>query len=428
MAGNRFLATSLLLVSPSLFAAGPVFNVNSTADTVDASLNGVCETAPGNGICTLRAATMEASSGPNPGLEETRINVPAGTYLLLLPLDSPDDGRNGDLNLARKVKIVGAGTATLGIEPPATIVDANGLDRVFYVHDGAEVVLEGLQVQGGRPPDAERLGEGHGGAVFTRGSLTVRRCLFRDNVAMNPFRGGGIYAEIGSLTVEESTFRVQNGDGGGGLAAAGAAILVSRTTFNSNTSRKGGGIFIGPGGSLKVWNSTISDNTATENGGGLHLASAAAELYNVDHGERGERDLRRRGRRRVLQQRPPAVEHRLRELQRRLRSRRPRVRRRLDDHVERVQRDQRSGIRPCVTGAVQQASPTLGELVWNGGRTYTRLAQATSVGGGHPAGCSTRSAHRSRSTSVGSSARSARRATSERWWRSRRATRTATAS
>src|SRR3954471_2309484 len=55
------------------------FTVNSTADVVDFNPgNGVCETATGNGVCTLRAAVQEAgaTSGPN------TISVPAGTYLL----------------------------------------------------------------------------------------------------------------------------------------------------------------------------------------------------------------------------------------------------------------------------------------------------------------------------------------------------------
>ena len=35
------------------------FTVNSAADVHDAALDGVCETAAGNGICTLRAAVEE---------------------------------------------------------------------------------------------------------------------------------------------------------------------------------------------------------------------------------------------------------------------------------------------------------------------------------------------------------------------------------
>src|SRR5262249_14592759 len=41
----------------------PTFIVNSPADVVAGAPldNGVCETAPGNGVCTLRAAIMKAN-------------------------------------------------------------------------------------------------------------------------------------------------------------------------------------------------------------------------------------------------------------------------------------------------------------------------------------------------------------------------------
>ena len=59
------------------------FTVNSTVDAVDANPgDGVCETAPGNGACTLRAAVQEANDLP--GMDE--INVPA------VPAHSPYPG------------------------------------------------------------------------------------------------------------------------------------------------------------------------------------------------------------------------------------------------------------------------------------------------------------------------------------------------
>ena len=55
---NAFIGLALVFCAPVY--AVTTFTVNSTAD-VPASAplnNGVCETAPGNGICTLRAAVM----------------------------------------------------------------------------------------------------------------------------------------------------------------------------------------------------------------------------------------------------------------------------------------------------------------------------------------------------------------------------------
>ncbi len=47
-------------------AEGAIFAVNSTSDVGDATINGVCETAPGNAVCTLRAAIQEANAVAGP--------------------------------------------------------------------------------------------------------------------------------------------------------------------------------------------------------------------------------------------------------------------------------------------------------------------------------------------------------------------------
>jgi CSLREA domain-containing protein len=57
------VATAALLLSTSVLAA--TFTVDSVMDIADANPgDGVCETAPGSGICTLRAAIEEANGLP----------------------------------------------------------------------------------------------------------------------------------------------------------------------------------------------------------------------------------------------------------------------------------------------------------------------------------------------------------------------------
>jgi CSLREA domain-containing protein len=70
----------------SLLAAAPVlteatFTVNSPRDRTDASPgDGVCETSPGNGTCTLRAAIMEA----NALVGSDTVMLPGGTFTLTI--------------------------------------------------------------------------------------------------------------------------------------------------------------------------------------------------------------------------------------------------------------------------------------------------------------------------------------------------------
>ncbi|GIK56540.1 MAG: hypothetical protein HND44_03265 [Chloroflexi bacterium] len=73
-----------------------VFTVNSTADATDAVPgDGVCETAPGNGICTLHAAIRESNALA--GADE--IILPAGTYLLTIPGANENNAATGDLDI-----------------------------------------------------------------------------------------------------------------------------------------------------------------------------------------------------------------------------------------------------------------------------------------------------------------------------------------
>src|SRR2546426_10288593 len=63
-----------LLASGASVAQASTFTVNTTDDGGDAVPNGICETAPGNGVCTLRAALQEANGSP--ALDTIRFSIP----------------------------------------------------------------------------------------------------------------------------------------------------------------------------------------------------------------------------------------------------------------------------------------------------------------------------------------------------------------
>src|SRR5437667_5036033 len=96
------------------------FQVNTTADAHAANpAGGVCETGPGNGQCTLRAA-LEVTNNLPAGAAVT-ITLPAGHYVLSL----------GQLNLApvadpTSVTIQGNGAAT-------TILDGDHRSTVLAI-------------------------------------------------------------------------------------------------------------------------------------------------------------------------------------------------------------------------------------------------------------------------------------------------------
>jgi hypothetical protein len=73
------LAVLIILAVPPI-ASPATFTVNRTTDFADAIPgDGRCETAPGNGLCTLRAAIEESNALQD---QQSVINLPAGTYTL----------------------------------------------------------------------------------------------------------------------------------------------------------------------------------------------------------------------------------------------------------------------------------------------------------------------------------------------------------
>lgn len=90
----RAASIGLALSAAQAFAE-PTFTVNSTSDDVDANPgDGACATSAG--LCTLRAAIMEANRSSGVG---ATIVLPAGTYTLTIPATPTDGEDNGDLNL-----------------------------------------------------------------------------------------------------------------------------------------------------------------------------------------------------------------------------------------------------------------------------------------------------------------------------------------
>jgi len=242
----RVLSCAALLMATS--AQAETFRVDSTADAVDAVPgDGVCATA--DEACTLRAAVQEANALPG----ADRIRVPAGEYLLTRGGASEDDAVTGDLDLRGRLRVVGAGVG-------ATIVDGNGLDRVFHVQPNARVTLVKIAVRGGNGVDTS-LGGGVNAESASR--VILKRLLVEDNEA---FIGGGV-ASTGVLRVVETTIRQNIAAVGGGLAInAGSSIRSS--TFNDNTAT-GVGLFTGHDivaqgpGTVTIVNSTITGQIET---------------------------------------------------------------------------------------------------------------------------------------------------------------------
>ncbi|HEY6000823.1 MAG TPA: choice-of-anchor Q domain-containing protein [bacterium] len=173
-----------------------VFTVNSTADVPDAARgDGVCETAAGNGVCTLRAAVQEGNAAAGTAL----IEVPAGEYALSIPGADEDGGATGDLDVSGRLTIHGAGSET-------TVVDGGALDRVLDVAAGGSLGLAGVTVRNGRLPfrGQASLENGGGAGLRNQGVLTLSGVAVADN-RTEGFGGAGVHS-TGVLRAEDCTF------------------------------------------------------------------------------------------------------------------------------------------------------------------------------------------------------------------------------
>src|SRR3989442_10007543 len=259
----RRLSSCLLTVAWFIIAVTPAaavtFTVNDTADGVDAIPgDGTCATAAGT--CTLRAAIQEANA--NAGLDT--IMVPGGTYLLTIAGQGEDGAATGDLDIKDDLTITGAGA-------DSTILDGNGIDRVFDIFSAASrVVISSLTIRNGNPGSGS-----YGGGLYNSSTLTLNRVIVTGNTAA--VNGGGIEND-NDITLTDC---VVSGNSavtfGGGLDTALTARLTN-VTVSGNMSGAAAGI--GNDAELTLSNVTVNGNTAMFTGGGVQN-NVTATLTNV---------------------------------------------------------------------------------------------------------------------------------------------------
>lgn len=250
----------LLLWAPAAAPATQI-HVTSTEDTLSA------------GQCSLRAAIFAANediavAGCPAGSGADTVLLPAGHYVLSIKGISGEEDASGDLDVLGKLAIVGEGAAS-------TTIDANGIDRVLTVLDGATATIEGVTITGGHAPDGAAgtdapnetlagvnsdggLGAhgGAGGGVLNLGSLTLVGDVVKGNAAGTGGAGGS------------------GGNGGNGALASPGGAGGSSIGGNGGSGGAGGGIY--SNGQLTIISSRILENRAGAGGRGGDAATGGA--------------------------------------------------------------------------------------------------------------------------------------------------------
>ncbi|MBI2093040.1 MAG: hypothetical protein HYT75_08640, partial [Deltaproteobacteria bacterium] len=119
-----------------------------------------------------------------------------------------------------------------------------------------------------------------GGCISSEGSLTISKTTLKNCTATNI--GGGIYVG-GNLTISNSTIQNNTALNGGGLYIDNSVlpeltVNIEATTISDNTAtNEGGGINVSHSGVIKIKTSKISGNTAKD-GGGFVISGGTLEV------------------------------------------------------------------------------------------------------------------------------------------------------
>jgi Right handed beta helix region/Dockerin type I domain len=236
------VAAGLSIASPA--SAVIVYHVNDAGDTPDVNTSdGVCETAA-PGICTLRAAVQQAN------VTGGTIVVPAMTITLtdVIPIE-------------HDMSILGAGMHS-------TVISGNGVHQNFTIPGaGVTVSISDVTLRDGNGG----AGGSTGGAIYLgTGQLTIERCSFANDYAGF---GGAVFGDLGSdPRIHDSEFTDDHAPAGtgGAIFVFEGVLTVSGSAIHGNSASSGAGLAVS-GGTGTVTNSTIGQNTADTDGGGIAL-------------------------------------------------------------------------------------------------------------------------------------------------------------
>lgn len=256
--------------------AGPlVLQVDRLDDVNDAGAQ-VCSAASND--CSLRGAISKTNLETQTAFE---ISLPAGHYVLTLAGTDEDMNESGDLDVRGNILLRGAG-ATI------TTIDANRLDRVIHVLDGATVTIDSVTLTGGQI-------NGHGGGLLNARTATVSivNSVVSGNrieypPAPNTGCGGGLY-NAGVMTVRNTHVvdnSIRSSDenydnmGGGVYNHNGATIRLQDCQIDDNMTAglKSHGAGIRNLGALTMLRCTVSDNRCENCAGGGILSTEPGRM------------------------------------------------------------------------------------------------------------------------------------------------------
>lgn len=234
------LAVSFLILTPNAYAEAQGANLLVTR-LDDPAPNGC---APSD--CSLREAVI--ASNLTAGTDVISITIPGTIELSIVGADE-NSAATGDLDLIDDVYILGQGAEV-------TIVDANGIDRVFdYIsvaqHHDPNVTPNGV------PNSIEDM-------TITGGEVIADTEVIGGGVRVGNGRDTGLFGVV----VRNNTGSSDSWQLGGGVGNNGGSLVLYNSAVINNSAQNAAGV-ANLAGTLRIVNSTISGNSAGGAVGGV---------------------------------------------------------------------------------------------------------------------------------------------------------------
>ncbi len=200
-------------------------------------------------------------------IQDAATNGPENTPMTIAPETFTET-----VEITRSISLVGAGSGS-------TIIDGQAAGTVILVNSGPAVTISGVTIQNGDTTNPF----GGGGLLNESGTVILTNAVVQSNLA---FDGGGI-SNKGTMIVDNVTVYKNVADevianisvcedcAGGGILNSGVMTVTASTIYN-NTANFGGGIenaFTGTlvGDDVEVYHNIVSNNVDASNsfGGGI---------------------------------------------------------------------------------------------------------------------------------------------------------------
>ena len=144
--------------------------------------------------------------------------------------------------------------------------NSTGEGGVIY-NVGSATISGGITING-------IINKGNGGGIFVAGgSVRINSATITGKVNSSG-AGGGVYVSGGNFILDGGTINACSATYGGGVYVAGGTFKLNSGTIDGCSATYGGGVATSGSGKFDMTNGTISNNTASENGGGIWCDTA----------------------------------------------------------------------------------------------------------------------------------------------------------